>query len=239
MSRSDDERRTASTTDADDASVVDAEVVDAEVVDEEAVEGDVADVEEFAEALGGDPAQAGDAQGSGNGQAGDQGDEVEQDLADLVEQARSERDEYLGLAQRTQADFENFRKRMATETASAKVRGRLDVVAGVIAAIDNLERTMAVENIDPDQALNGEMPADAPVSVQGVIVAYRDLHSTLRSAAVEAYNPAGEAFDPNLHEALSAMPVEGQPAGVVLEVMQLGYRTGETVIRPARVVVSQ
>src|SRR4051794_19410711 len=100
MSGSDDERRTAFSTDADDASVADAEVVDAEVVEEDAVEGDVADVEEFASALGGDAAtadaQAGNAgQGAGDGSAGAQGDEVEQDLANLVEQARSERDEYL------------------------------------------------------------------------------------------------------------------------------------------------
>lgn len=189
-----------------------APVVDAEVIEEESVEGDVADVG---------------------------GAEVEQDLADLVEQARSERDEYLDLAQRTKADFDNYRKRMAVETASSKVRGQLDVVAGVINAIDNLERTMAAENIDPAVALSGEMPSGAAVALQGVIVAYRDLHSTLRAVSVEVFNPTGDAFDPNLHEALQAVPSEKGPPGVVLEVMQLGYRSGETVIRPARVVVSQ
>jgi len=164
---------------------------------------------------------------------------VEQDIDDLVSQVRAERDEYLGLAQRTKADFDNYRKRMTAETAAASERGRLEVVAGVIEAIDNLERVMDSEGISSQSALDGGFPDGAAVSLQGVIVAYRDLHSTLRRVKVEAYDPAGEVFDPNLHEALQAIPADGVESGVVVEVMQLGYRAGEQVIRPARVVVSQ
>ncbi len=164
---------------------------------------------------------------------------VEQDLNALVEEARNQRDEYLDLAQRTKADFDNYRKRMAAENAAAKVRGRLDVAAGLIEAIDNLERVMAAEKIELDAALTGELPTEAPISVQGVIVAYRDLNTTLRKADVEMYDPAGETFDPTFHEALQALPADGVDSGVVIEVMQRGYRSGDTVIRPARVVVSQ
>ncbi len=166
-------------------------------------------------------------------------DSVEQDLASLIEEARSQRDEYLELARRTKADFENFRKRMAAESAAARVRGRIEVVESVIEAIDNLERVMAAEGIDPDRAREGELAADMPVSVQGVIVAYRDLHSTLVKAGAEAFHPAGEAFDPNLHEALQAIPSDEAGSGIVIEVMQRGYRAGDQVIRPARVVVGQ
>jgi molecular chaperone GrpE len=56
---------------------------------------------------------------------------------------------------------------------------------------------------------------------------------------VEAFDSKGEAFDPNLHEALQALPAEGVDSGVVIEEMQKGYRAGENVIRHARVVVSQ
>jgi len=164
---------------------------------------------------------------------------VERDLDDLVSQVRAERDEYLDLAQRTKADFDNYRKRMTAETATAAERGRLEVVAGIIGAIDNLERVMENEGVDLQSALDGGFPDGAAVSLQGVIVAYRDLHSTLRQIRVEAYDPAGEAFDPNLHEALQAIPSEGVEPGMVVEVMQRGYRAGEQVIRPARVVVSQ
>jgi molecular chaperone GrpE len=201
----------AGTTGADEAPVVDAEVVE--------------------EDHGAEPGPGG-ATGGG-------AEDVEQDLASLIEEARSQRDEYLNLAQRTKADFENFRKRMAAESAAARVRGRIDVIGGVIEAIDNLERVMAAERIDPDDARQGELQTDLPVSVQGVIVAYRDLHAALEGAGAEAFDPAGRPFDPNLHEALQAIPAEGVESGVVVEVMQRGYRADDQVIRPARVVVSQ
>ena len=198
-----------------------APVVDAEVVEDEPGAG-----------AAGDPTAAA-------GQPDGGADSVEHDLASLIEEARSQRDEYLELAQRTKADFENFRKRMAAENSAARVRGRIDVVESVIEAIDNLERVLAAEGIDPDRVREGELAADMPVSVQGVIVAYRDLHATLAKAGAEAFHPAGEAFDPNLHEALQAIPSETVGSGVVVEVMQRGYRAGDQVIRPARVVVSQ
>lgn len=164
---------------------------------------------------------------------------VEADLNALVEESRSKADEYLDLAQRTKADFDNYRKRMAVENQAAVKRGRLDVIASVIEAIDNLERVLDAAGIDQTRALEEEIPAEAPVAEQGVIVAWRDLHSVLRKADVEVYSPQGEQFDPEWHEALQAIPVEGTDAGTVVEVMQRGYRSGETVLRAARVVVAQ
>ena len=164
---------------------------------------------------------------------------VESDLAALVEEARSQRDEYLDLAQRTKADFDNYRKRVAAESQAQIERGRLEVVSGLIEAIDNLERVLDAAGIEQEVALGGSLPENAPVTEQGVIVAYRDLHAVLRKAGVEAFDSKGEAFDPNLHEALQALPAEGVGSGIVLEVMQKGYRAGENVIRHARVVVSQ
>jgi molecular chaperone GrpE len=164
---------------------------------------------------------------------------IEHDIEDLVSQARAERDEYLDLAQRTKADFDNYRRRMAAETASAAARGRLEVVPGLIEALDNIERVLDSEGVVPAEALDGGFPDGAAISLQGVIVAYRDLHSTLRRINVEAYDPQGQAFDPHLHEALQAVPADGVDSGVVVEVMQRGYRSEDQVIRPARVVVSQ
>ena len=164
---------------------------------------------------------------------------VESDLAALVEEARTQRDEYLDLAQRTKADFDNYRRRVAAESQAQIERGRLEVVSGLIEAVDNLERVLDAAGIDQEAALGGSLPEDAPVTQQGVIVAYRDLHAVLRKAGVEAFDSKGESFDPNLHEALQALPAEGVGSGVVLEVMQKGYRAGENVIRHARVVVSQ
>jgi len=164
---------------------------------------------------------------------------VESDLNALVEEARSQRDEYLDLAQRTKADFENYRKRMAAESKVQIERGRLEVVSGLIEAVDNLERVLEAAGIERISALQAGLPADVPVTEQGVIVAYRDLIGILARAGVEAFDSKGQAFDPNLHEALQALPAEGVEAGVVIEEMQKGYRAGENVIRHARVVVSQ
>jgi len=164
---------------------------------------------------------------------------VESDLNALVEEARSQRDEYLDLAQRTKADFENYRKRMAAESKVQIERGRLEVVSGLIEAVDNLERVLEAAGIERISALEAGLPEDVPVTEQGVIVAYRDLIGILARAGVEAFDSKGQAFDPNLHEALQALPAEGVEAGVVIEEMQKGYRAGENVIRHARVVVSQ
>lgn len=196
------------------------EVVDAEVVSETEPDGAA---EAAPEGPSGESAEA----------------TVEHDLADLIEEARSQRDEYLQLAQRTKADFDNYRKRMATESQAQVERGRLEIVSGLLEAVDNIERVLEAAGIDEATALAGEIPEDAPVTTQGVIVSYRDLTVVLKKAGVEAFESKGEPFDPNLHEALQALPAEGVDSGVVIEQMQKGYRAGENVIRHARVVVSQ
>ncbi len=89
---------------------------------------------------------------------------VESDLAALVEEARSQRDEYLDLAQRTKADFDNYRKRVAAESQAQIERGRLEVVSGLIEAIDNLERVLEAAGIEQEAALGGSLPEDAPVT---------------------------------------------------------------------------
>lgn len=159
----------------------------------------------------------------------------EDPLAELTR----ERDEYLELAQRTRAEFDNYRKRVATESEQAVIRGRTEVANGVIGALDNLERAMETEGISPEEALAGGLPEGSPVTLQGLVVAYRDLVGALASAGIEQFDPAGEEFDPNLHEALQALEADGTASGTVLEVMQRGYRAGDQVIRAARVVVSK
>lgn len=212
------------------------EVVDAEVVSSNEPEG-AADA--APEGSSGEPVE--DAQVVDEpGETGESaGATVEGDLAALVEEARSQRDEYLQLAQRTKADFDNYRKRMAAENQAQVERGRLEVVSGLIEAIDNIERVLEAAGISQSAALGGELPTDAPITEQGVIVSYRDLTAVLRKAGVESFSSKGEAFDPNLHEALQALPSEGIEPGIVIDEMQKGYRAGENVIRHARVVVSQ
>jgi len=152
---------------------------------------------------------------------------VEQDLDALLADTQRERDEYLELAQRTKADFENFRKRMTAEVQAASVRGKAAVAREVIDAVDNLERALAAK---------GESPDDLATGVEMVL---RGLRETLARHGVEAIDPAGEKFDPTEHEAISTVAVEGAESGAVAEVLQKGYRLDQQLIRPARVVVSE
>ena len=140
---------------------------------------------------------------------------------------RGERDEYLQLAQRTKADFENYRKRAARESAEAEARGRASLSRALLPVIDNLERALAAaEPIDRDTAPNH--------LAHGVKLVYEELAGVLRGAGVESYSPQGEAFDPDWHEAMMTRPGE---AGKVLEVLEKGYRLNGQVLRPARVIV--
>lgn len=152
---------------------------------------------------------------------------LEGDVDELVRVA-GERDEYLALAQRTQADFENFRKRVAKETASAKERGAIALAKELLPALDNLDRAIdAADQMDP--------------LLQGVRLVRSELGAALARAGIESFSPQGEQFDPALHEAVATAPQDGEngrPSGTVVEVYQAGYRCGENVIRPARVVVA-
>lgn len=148
------------------------------------------------------------------------------DLDELAE-ARRERDEYLDLAQRTQADFENYRKRVATEAQAATVRGKSELARELIPVMDSLER-----------AIGSTEGADENL-VRGMVLVLEELRAILGRAGVESYDPTGQPFDPNLHEALSAQEAEGSDPGTVIETVDRGYRLDGQVLRPARVVVSK
>jgi molecular chaperone GrpE len=155
-------------------------------------------------------------------------DQVERDLDELGETKR-ERDEYLELAQRTRADFENYRKRVARETSEALARGKAELARELLPVIDNLERALETR----------AEPSAHEALVKGVALVHEELRGRLQSAGVEAFDPTGEAFDPQLHEALSTQPAEGTEPGVVVETLSKGYRLNGQVLRPAKVVVSR
>ncbi len=164
--------------------------------------------------------------------------EVEHDFDELLDETKRERDSYLELAQRTRADFENYRKRMAAETSAAAIRGKAEMAREAISVVDNLERAIEAAGMDPAAALDGKVEVEG-VLEQGCVLTYRDLLAGLRRSGVEAFGPIGEPFDPAWHEALQTRPAEGIDSGRILEVMQKGYRLDDLLLRPARVVVSE
>ena len=137
---------------------------------------------------------------------------------------RSEPEDYLALAQRVQADFENYRKRVARETAAAGERARSGLVRELLPIVDNLERALA-------SAEEGEQHL-----AEGVRLVHSELIAVLERNGIQQFDPCGEKFDPAEHEALSVRD-EGE-SGLVVDVVEKGYRSNGTVLRPARVVVS-
>lgn len=159
-------------------------------------------------------------------------EQIEQDLDALLADTQRERDEYLDLAKRTKADFENFRKRMSAEVLAASGRGKAEVLRGVLPVLDDLERALQAAGLDPEGDSEDGL-------AHGVLLVFRGLRETLVKNGIEAVDPTGERFDPQAHEALSMLKADGVESGVVVETMQKGYRLGEQLIRPARVVVAE
>ena len=150
-------------------------------------------------------------------------EESSEEKAEPSEEAEQPED-YLALAQRIQADFENYRKRAVREAAAAGERARSGLVRELLPIVDNLERALA-------SAEEGEQHL-----AEGVRLVHSELIAVLERNGIQQFDPAGEKFDPTEHEALSVRD-EGE-AGLVLDVVEKGYRTNGSVLRPARVVVS-
>ena len=165
------------------------------------------------------------AAGTGETSFGDAEAPAASEHAVALEQAEGERDKYLGLAQRAQADFDNYRKRMARENAAAADRGVAKLAKELLPALDHLELAL--------KAAEGHEDV-----VKGFAMVAGEIQAALARVGIQAFSPKGEAFDPNEHEAMAQQPVEGAKAGTVVEVYQAGYKLNGNVVRPARVVVA-
>jgi molecular chaperone GrpE len=165
--------------------------------------------------------------------AGEQDPEVEKELDEAKEEAADnaasdpaeDAAKYLELAQRTQAELENVRKRAARDVLQAGARAKANLVRELLPVVDNLERALATANPEEDHL------------AEGVRLVHVELLNTLERNGIYAFDPAGEQFDPNVHEAISTRAGENG-SGIVLDVVAKGYKLGGTVIRPAQVVVS-
>lgn len=143
--------------------------------------------------------------------------------ADL-EAATAQADEYLKLAQRTKADFENFRRRNESVRADSYADGQRNVAAAMLPVKDNLERAL--------QSAQEESPLKS-----GIELTLKQLQETFDKLGITVIDRQGEKFDPNLENAvMQGAPEDGEP-GTVCMVLQKGYKLGERVIRHAMVKV--
>jgi molecular chaperone GrpE len=180
------------------------------------------ETDEFTAAAPPDP----DATGAGETSFADADAPPASERAAAEEEREDEAQKYLALAQRTQADFENYRKRMARENAAARDRGVAQVAKELLPALDHLEHAL--------KAAQGHEDV-----VKGFALVRDEIVAALARAGIEAFSPDGEPFDPNEHEAMAAHPSEDHESGTVIEVYQRGYRLNGAILRPARVVVAE
>ena len=146
------------------------------------------------------------------------------DIAALTA-AAAKADEYLAMAQRTQADFDNFRRRNESVRADAFAEGQRTVLTAMLAVLDNLERALAAPAAEGDALRTG-----VEMTHKQMIAAYEKL-------GVTVINRLGEKFDPNLEDAvMQGSSEEGEP-GTVCAVFQKGYLMGDHLLRAAMVKV--
>jgi molecular chaperone GrpE len=148
--------------------------------------------------------------------------ELEERLA-LLER---ERDELVDDLKRVAADFDNYRKRVARDQAALVERAHERVVKELLPVLDDLERALEAAEEHEEAKLE-----------EGVRLVHRELRDALAKEGLVEIETGGE-FDPHVHEALLTQPSE-EDDGAILQVIQKGYRLGDRVLRPARVVVSQ
>ena len=154
--------------------------------------------------------------------------EAEQaEKADGQDQMQAKIDYYIDIARRTQADFDNYRKRTLSARAEAIVDGKLEAVKAFLPVIDNIDRALL-------HAKEGD------AVVEGLKLVRKQIEKTLTDLSVEEIGAVGEKFDPNLHEAVLQEPApDGMESGVISEVFQKGYKLGDKVIRYTMVKVTE
>jgi molecular chaperone GrpE len=157
--------------------------------------------------------------------------EVPDPVAELAKEAAELKDRLL----RTLAEMENLRRRTEREVADARVYGVTNFARDIVGVADGMERAMKAL----DDGLRDKADAGVKALLDGVELTERELLKVLEKHGVTKLEPKGQKFDPNMHQAMFEMPDASVPAGMVVQVVQPGYKIGERVLRPAMVGVSK
>ncbi len=145
-------------------------------------------------------------------------------FADRLEKAEKERDEYLDMAQRVQADFDNYRRRNASLRAESFEDGAREAIKMMLPVVDNLERAL-------------EAPSEDEKLKEGVAMTLKQMLGILEKRGVTVIDRKGEKFDPRLENAVMQVDASQGEPGTVAAVLQKGYRMGDFVLRHAMVQV--
>jgi molecular chaperone GrpE len=136
---------------------------------------------------------------------------------------------------RALAEMENLRRRTEREVVDARQYGITSFARDILTVADNMHRAMHAL----DEELREKADASVKALLDGVELTERELLNVLEKHGVKKLDPAGEKFDPNLHQAMYEVPDSDVPAGTVAQVIQSGYVIGDRVLRPALVAVAK
>ncbi|MFD2637489.1 nucleotide exchange factor GrpE [Piscibacillus salipiscarius] len=156
-------------------------------------------------------------------------DSEQESLKDQVKQLETENEELKNKYLRTQADFDNFRRRTQKERENDLKYKSQELVGEILPVLDNFERALQTE-------VSGE---GSQSFVDGVKMVYNQLNQALEKAGVEEIQAENEEFDPNMHQAVMQVSEEGYESNQIVEVLQKGYKLKDRVIRPAMVKVNE
>jgi molecular chaperone GrpE len=131
---------------------------------------------------------------------------------------------------RAVAELDNVRKRARRDVGVAETRGIFKLAKELLPALDNFERALDAAESQPENR-------DHHLT-DGIRLVQTELLAALARVGIEPDSPKGERFDPHRHEAIAQQPVDGAEPGTIVEVYSAGYRHGEDVLRPAKVVVA-
>jgi molecular chaperone GrpE len=149
------------------------------------------------------------------------------DSEDAMAGLQADLDRFRDLALRSQADFENYKKRAAREKEEATKYANSALLQRLVSILDNFELGLAAAKTESH---------DSPI-YSGMVLVQKQLDDLLAENGLEPIEAEGQKFDPNLHEAIAHEPSES-PEGTVIRQARRGYRFKDRLLRPARVVVS-
>src|SRR6185295_15009510 len=156
-------------------------------------------------------------------------------IAALVEALSKEVSDYKDRHLRTLAEMENLRRRTDREIADTRVYGVTNFARDILEVADNMARAVTALTAE----LRGKADEGLKALLDGVELTERELLKVLEKHGVKKFDPMGQKFDPNLHQAMYEIPDASRPAGSVAQVVQPGYMIGDRVLRPALVGVAK
>jgi len=183
----------------------------------------------------GEDAVAETEQGQGNGAPAQELSPQSTAPLDPLAEAQREATEFKDKLLRTLAEMENLRKRTEREVIDARLYGIAGFAREVLAVADNMHRALGAIGPELREHADGKVKA----LVEGVELTERELLKALEKHGVKKFSPAGEKFDPNVHQAMFELESTDVPPGHVAQVIQAGYMIGDRVLRPALVAVAK